>query len=449
MASESTVPADPAESPLGLSQESASQVIEDIRNFMSDLDFATQQDNFGAAPLSVNMMRRLTILRKRLATSQDKMRQRLSSNNLNSLRRKMITGNPHKRVRDFVKEEPVVKTIDKFSFVAGVSTMLALEYFLLQETRYLPYFYVALMFPLLMARWFLYRKAGWQYFLADFCYFLNWLTMLCILLPSVFGATARRISFVMGHGPLAIAIVAWRNSMVFHSLDKTTSVYLHVLPALVSFSWRWDELTECHANPELEMCQLSLMDWLVYPLAFYAAWQVFYLWYTEVLNADHLRTDQALETSLRWLARSPGGMAAVAKTFCRAVGIMKPDENFDSESMKTKLIFVACQFIFTIFTILPCKLYFDYYLVNVGFLLFIYIACLYNGASYYIHVFSKRYVEQFRREIETAAVAQEAKIEAIAELAEEQASKDTQEQRAPEQDVQALNESTEDPFKLN
>jgi len=39
--------------------------------------------------------------------------------------------------------------------------------------------------------------------------------------------------------PLAWAVVAWRNSLVFHSLDRVTSVLIHFLPALYMYTVRW------------------------------------------------------------------------------------------------------------------------------------------------------------------------------------------------------------------
>ena len=33
-------------------------------------------------------------------------------------------------------------------------------------------------------------------------------------------------------GPLCCAIIVWRNSLVFHSLDKVTSFFLHALPPM-------------------------------------------------------------------------------------------------------------------------------------------------------------------------------------------------------------------------
>ena len=41
--------------------------------------------------------------------------------------------------------------------------------------------------------------------------------------------------FVLSHGPIAIAILAWQNSMVFHSLDKMTSFYIHIMPPLTCY----------------------------------------------------------------------------------------------------------------------------------------------------------------------------------------------------------------------
>jgi hypothetical protein len=49
---------------------------------------------------------------------------------------------------------------------------------------------------------------------------------------------------------------------------------------------------------------------------------VFYLWYTEVLNAKHLKSDHDLATSLRYLARSSGPFPGSVKWICRRIGLM-------------------------------------------------------------------------------------------------------------------------------
>jgi hypothetical protein len=39
--------------------------------------------------------------------------------------------------------------------------------------------------------------------------------------------------YCLSHGPLCTAIATWRNSLVFHSVDKVTSLFIHVYPPFV------------------------------------------------------------------------------------------------------------------------------------------------------------------------------------------------------------------------
>ena len=48
-----------------------------------------------------------------------------------------------------------------------------------------------------------------------------------------------RLNYVLSTGPLAIASIAWRNSLVFHSLDKVTSTLIHVFPPVLMYNVRW------------------------------------------------------------------------------------------------------------------------------------------------------------------------------------------------------------------
>ncbi len=45
--------------------------------------------------------------------------------------------------------------------------------------------------------------------------------------------------FIWFTGPLAWAVLAWRNSLVFHSLDKITSLFIHLTPGILLHSLRW------------------------------------------------------------------------------------------------------------------------------------------------------------------------------------------------------------------
>lgn len=82
-----------------------------------------------------------------------------------------------------------------------------------------------------------YRHIQYHYFLFDLCYFVN---VLCLVYIWVFPTSQLLFMsiFALSNGPLAWAIVAWRNSMVFHSVDKITSILIHLGPPILCASLR-------------------------------------------------------------------------------------------------------------------------------------------------------------------------------------------------------------------
>lgn len=91
---------------------------------------------------------------------------------------------------------------------------------------------------LLPYRFALYRARGSHLYMADFCYWANGLT-LWHLWAAPRSLALRRAVFALASGPLALSVPAFRNALVFHSLDKSTSLFIHVGPALVAWSLRW------------------------------------------------------------------------------------------------------------------------------------------------------------------------------------------------------------------
>lgn len=81
-------------------------------------------------------------------------------------------------------------------------------------------------------RYYTYHKRGYHYFLADLCYFVNVLLLLSIW---VFPNSRRLMisTYCLAYGNNAWAIAMWRNALVFHSLDKVTSLFIHIMPPVV------------------------------------------------------------------------------------------------------------------------------------------------------------------------------------------------------------------------
>ena len=110
---------------------------------------------------------------------------------------------------------------EKLAFLAGVFNIFISGYLIGAYPEYFHVWYTAQLCYFMPIRWYTYHKRGYHYFLADLCYFVNALTILSIwVLPR-----SKRLfisTYCLAYGNNAVAIAMWRNSMVFHSLDKVT-----------------------------------------------------------------------------------------------------------------------------------------------------------------------------------------------------------------------------------
>jgi hypothetical protein len=220
--------------------------------------------------------------------------------------RKVITGDAKRRLRDYVKEEPdYVKLLDKLFFTFGLLNILASQYFILKMPSYFWIWYTIVMPILLFTRIFHFKNLGWQYFLLDFCYFVLLLTFINLyLLPDYH--LLFKVCFIYVNGPVTGAIVVWRNSLVFHDYDKVTSVYIHLLPAVLYYAARWhgnDSIMQKENNSTLyndiaDRCtfpgivvfstdNLQWIDFLVAALG-YLFWQSCYYAKTEIVDKEKL-----------------------------------------------------------------------------------------------------------------------------------------------------------------
>jgi hypothetical protein len=110
---------------------------------------------------------------------------------------------------------------EKISFIAGVLNIFISGYLIGAAPQYFYYWYTGQLLYFMPIRVYSYQKRGYHYFLADLCYFVNFLSFLSIW---VFPKSKRLLigTYCLAYGNNAVAIAMWRNSMVFHSLDKVT-----------------------------------------------------------------------------------------------------------------------------------------------------------------------------------------------------------------------------------
>jgi hypothetical protein len=148
--------------------------------------------------------------RRRLPTADEQ---------LDKYRKRMRTS--VERLNTQWNETSAVTAREKASFIAGVLNIFISGYLVGAFPEYFYYWFTAQLMYFMPIRAYTYHKRGYHYFLADLCYFVNVLLLLSVW---VFPQSKRLFIsvFCLAFGNNAVAIAMWRNSMVFHSLDKTT-----------------------------------------------------------------------------------------------------------------------------------------------------------------------------------------------------------------------------------
>lgn len=133
-----------------------------------------------------------------------------------------------KRVRQSVdrlgtrwNDTKAVTAREKLSFIAGVLNIFISGYLIGAHPDLFYFWFTAQLCYFMPIRYYTYQKRGYHYFLADMCYFVNLLLLLTIWVAP----QSKRLfisTYCLAYGNNAVAIAMWRNSMVFHSLDKVT-----------------------------------------------------------------------------------------------------------------------------------------------------------------------------------------------------------------------------------
>ena len=286
------------------------------------------------------------------------------------------------------KEHSVIKFFDKISFFLGVMNLLVTQFIFVQYPQYF-YIWFSIVIPLLVLyRYIEYKKNKWQYFLIDFCYFAN---VLCFVGVYLFPTNQLlfEINFAFSNGLLLFAILTWRNSLVFHSIDKMTSIYIHLFPSLLMFCLKWR--TEFGTNLSMDYYRVFTLS-----IMYYCIWQASYFIKTELIDKKKLDNDCEIQTSLRWLSKDTKNFInKFVLVAMRKLQLMKPDEIFDCTKLKTKIIFIIMQFAFTVITLIPIPFIFNNFYLHILYLTAIFSMSVYNGAEYYIDVFAFKYMSKF------------------------------------------------------
>ncbi|OWM77281.1 hypothetical protein CDL15_Pgr028918 [Punica granatum] len=268
----------------------------------------------------------------------------------------------------------------------------------------IPYVYCFFYVTFVPLRWIYYRFKKWHYYLLDFCYYANTIFLVDLLLYPK-NEKLFMICFSFAEGPLAWALIIWRCSLVFSSVDKIISVLIHLLPGLVFFTIRWwNPTTFAAMHPEGTAKRVSwpyvedksyLWTWLfLVPLFVYTLWQILYFLIVNVLRRQRLLRDPEVMTSYRELSKKA---QKANNIWWRLSGILG-DQN-------RMLMFIVLQAIFSVATMALTVPIFLSYRLSVVFQILKVSATVWNGASFLLDVMPRQVIlkEKLKSERGTAA----------------------------------------------
>eukprot|EP00727_Mastigamoeba_balamuthi_P005591 m51a1_g1651 hypothetical protein (388) ;mRNA; f:346772-348486 len=297
-----------------------------------------------------------------------------------------------KRARAIVRamtEEPFLSLVDKFSFISGVCLLLVTQHVMLVMPHKFHVLYLCLVGPLIAFRWASYHTQKWHYFLLDFCYFCHVMLVAYLAAAKYTGSPCDaffQIVFAFANGPLIIAIPAWHNSLVFHDVDKLTSLAIHIFPALETYSLRWDAGVGGAA---------SFTHSFLWPLGLYALWQLLYLLFTEVFRKEKIRRCGYM-TSLRWLSEE------------RPHPILLWTRGKGWKTSPLWLL-VGVQLVYTVATLLPIALLLSSRTAHTLYVAALFVWAVWNGACFYFDAFASVYAKRIaaRKAAATATSGQQ------------------------------------------
>lgn len=282
---------------------------------------------------------------------------------------------------------------DKCMFTYAVMNVILGGFILSFPPFLLAWIYLAKSCVYYSARFVLYRSTENILFMLDFCYFVNFLLVLTLVVFPTSLIWFQTV-FVLAHGPLLVAIIVWKNSLVFHSLDKVTSLFLHFMPALVLAHYRWynpdpDPGASILATPErgygvlpsmqdLPTQEISLVEVTLSAMLLYFLWQGLYALKVYVVGEEQMNKT----FSFTYLV-TQNHNKLMRKVCCG------PNDSYPV--WLQIVVFHGIQWMYTVLCLVPAFFLWCHKWLNYMFLVFCLAVAAWNGASWYFEVFVLKY----------------------------------------------------------
>ena len=309
------------------------------------------------------LQRKTDVVKEAVKTSKD----RISEKGREKLEhgRKSILQLQRRTYKRLKKLEPEENSKLKVIFTKSVLTLVLKTFATCSGQWLLPWYYAFTCPCLIIWRIITYWQAQFQYFCLDFCYFGNLIISLILwFAPSSPELCA--LQFSIANGMLYLGAFSFRNSLVFHSVDKMTSTYIHTVPLLLTFGIRWfpEETSRFWHDSFPEAMEPSIKWNVLGPFAVLIAHSLLYTLLVNVI----LQPEEHIVTSFRYLRAKKG----VKKVF-------GPDAPY--------IVFLVVNMVLCLLFSSLTMLMYKYFFVHVISLIVLLMYITWNGAGYYFEIF--------------------------------------------------------------
>ena len=281
------------------------------------------------------------------------------------------------RLRMKINSSQFRRKLHKWVFTLNFIRLIGEFYLLGKAPCYYPAWHTVMAAVLLSGRIVYFRMLRYHYFLVDFCYYANGMLLFYIWKypdSEWLGSAVWGYSF----GSLLFSVPLYSNTVVLHNLDKTTSGFIHLSPAITLWSMRWFSCTGYYLTSNTP----DLLPFLARCILLYLIWAVLYYVLIFVLTFKRCQAKHNLTLYTWMLEDTTAWPYRVSGTFGDAYRPLV----FMSYHMLVLcvglLISYACLISFVFCTALTAL---------IGFI------CIWNTASYYMDYFAKDYEKRLHQ----------------------------------------------------
>lgn len=271
-----------------------------------------------------------------------------------------------------------INKLEKLFYPFTLSNILLIGIIMSKVPTWFHIYYTILFCILMPMRFYIYYKQNNHYFMADLCYFVNFMCLLFIWVKPDSQALFQSC-FALTFGSLSFAVITWRNSLVLHSIDKTTSCFIHIIPPIAMYViyWALDENFKLERFPGAMHTTINLKFNIIWTSIYYLIWQILYHYFITLRKSKKIKSGQRM-TSFEYLTKHQ-----FKDLWCVKLPAPLP-----------MLIYTVLQYFYQLFTMLLCVIWLRYRLAALIFLFVIFLVASYNGATYYIDIYGKHFENQ-------------------------------------------------------